>query len=94
MLQSFEVFLVYFDESLHTVTLDTVVFWFPAISHREQIARAWSCPEREQPVTRALIFFSLFQHFCTRRAARFSLNLNEKQLLFLGHVSIAKGNLS
>jgi hypothetical protein len=30
------------------------------------------------------------QAFRTRRAARFSLDLNEKQLLFLGHVSIAR----
>jgi hypothetical protein len=34
------------------------------------------------------------QVFRARRAARFSLNLNENQILFLGHVSIAKGKLS
>ena len=53
VLQDFEAFLVYFDESLQSVTPShsSWVGWlWRCLTHSEHIARAWACPERQHSV--------------------------------------------
>ena len=53
VLHDFEAFLVYFDESLQSVTPShsSWVGWlWRCLTHSEHIARAWACPERQHSV--------------------------------------------
>jgi hypothetical protein len=54
VLQDFEAFLVYFDESLQSVTPSHsswgLVGSWRCLTHSEHFARAWACPERQHSV--------------------------------------------